>query len=417
MTRPVRFIHAADLHLDAPFAGVDARDERVREALVASTYEALDRIVDACIRHDVDFLVVAGDCYNARDKSLKAQLRFTTAAERLAEAGVRVYIAQGNHDPADGWSANLPLPETVSYFPTDGVARFEVARDGTVIAALYGQGFARTAVTDNLTLGFRRQERDPVAIGVLHANVGGRTDHEPYAPCSLGDLRAAGMDYWALGHIHKPTRLSDAPRVNYAGSPQGLNPKEDGRHGCLLVEISKDAVSEEFVPTHSVAWARSTLDATDLVSIDDVRGSLRDECVRMREEAERPVIARIDIVGRSGAHPDLRRAGSMDDLVEAIREEQISGAPWLWLDRVRDLTGAEIDLDGVRAGGDFAAELVALSDAISADEAGCDALLAEVLEPLRKTVGPLDIGLTSVQVVERARDVALDRLIAEEDLR
>ena len=38
---PSRFVHAADLHLGAPFKGVDASDERVRDALVASTHEAL----------------------------------------------------------------------------------------------------------------------------------------------------------------------------------------------------------------------------------------------------------------------------------------------------------------------------------------------------------------------------------------
>ena len=68
---PVTFVHAADLHLDAPFQGIDASDERVRSALVAATYEALDRIVELCLEERADFLVVAGDVYNNRDKSLR----------------------------------------------------------------------------------------------------------------------------------------------------------------------------------------------------------------------------------------------------------------------------------------------------------------------------------------------------------
>ena len=64
--RPVRFVHAADLHLGAPFQGVDASDARVRAALLASTYEALDRIVALCLAEKVDFLLIAGDVHNSR---------------------------------------------------------------------------------------------------------------------------------------------------------------------------------------------------------------------------------------------------------------------------------------------------------------------------------------------------------------
>ena len=46
------------------------------------------------------------------------------------------------------------------------------------------------------------------------------------------------MDYWALGHIHKQEVLAENPWVVYAGSPQGINPKETGPHGCFVVEIS-----------------------------------------------------------------------------------------------------------------------------------------------------------------------------------
>ena len=120
---PVTFVHAADLHLDAPFQGIDASDDRVRSALVAATYEALDRIVGICLDEQVDFLVISGDVYNSRDKSLRSQFRFQSAMERLAEAGIHVFVAQGNHDPAEGWSAGLPMPETVHYFSTARVEK------------------------------------------------------------------------------------------------------------------------------------------------------------------------------------------------------------------------------------------------------------------------------------------------------
>ncbi|MDP2232384.1 MAG: DNA repair exonuclease, partial [Actinomycetota bacterium] len=223
MARAFTFIHTADLHLDAPFAGIDAADPRVREVLVDSTYAALDRIVSVAVERGVDFVLIAGDAYNSRDKSLRAQLRFKAACERLSSAGVPVFIAQGNHDPADGWTANLTFPQSVRYFATDAVERIEVLdpESGEPLCALYGRGYATGPTKLNLARGFKRESADENAVAVLHANVGGQADYESYAPCTMDDLRAAGMDYWALGHIHKPSELSDSPRVRYAGSPQG----------------------------------------------------------------------------------------------------------------------------------------------------------------------------------------------------
>ena len=49
MRRGVRFVHASDLHLDAAFGGVDARDERVAAALTRSTLEGLERVVESVL--------------------------------------------------------------------------------------------------------------------------------------------------------------------------------------------------------------------------------------------------------------------------------------------------------------------------------------------------------------------------------
>jgi exonuclease SbcD len=411
VTDVLRFMHAADLHLDAPFRGVEAQDERVRRALVASTYDAFGRVVDACIERDVAFLVIAGDVYNSRDKSLKAQLAFRVQLERLDQAGIETYLVHGNHDPASGWSAGLTLPGSVRVFSSSQVERFEVRRDGELRCALYGRSFDKAAETANFAREFSRDASDPVAIGVLHTNAGGNTDFEPYAPCSLDDLRAAQMDYWALGHIHKPGRIIDSPRAVYAGSPQGLNPKETGSHGCYLVEIAGGTISEEFVETASVRWESAALAIDELESVDDVRAALLDVCSAIRERSSAPAVVRIDLEGRSSAHSSLVRANTLADLVADVREDALSGHPWLWIDRVRDLTAPAIDIEAVRAAPDFAGDLVRLVDELLADPAQAASLISSVTEPLEASVGPVDLERTAQQVVERARVICLDRLL------
>ena len=414
MTSRVRFVHAADLHLDAPFAGIAANDARVGAALADATYEAFRRIVDVCIEREVAFMVIAGDAYNSADKSLRAQLRFRAEMERLAEAGIDVFVANGNHDPQGGWSAGLTMPENVHVFSAGKVDRFEVVRRGETVAAVYGRSFARAVETENFALGYKRALGDPVAIGVLHANVGGNADYDPYAPASLDDLRAGGMDYWALGHIHKQEVLAESPWIVYAGSPQGLNPKETGPHGCLVVEVGSDgAVQFEHVETGPVAWARLEVDVSGASGLEEVRSLLTGELDAQRMRAGRQCVARVSLIGRSHAHADLARPGIAAQLFEELRAEAALTDPWLWLDRLDDRTAPPIDLDALRGGPDFAAELVRITDELAGDPDTLRTLIAEIETPVGTTLPGYTPSSEPGDLLERARDAALDLLLAE----
>ena len=413
----VRFVHAADLHLDAPFKGVDAADSRVRAALVASTFKALDAVVSTCLAYDADFLVLAGDVYNSAELSLGTEFAFREALQRLSDASVAVYIARGNHDPAGSRAAALGLPEGVHVFSEHEVERVTFERDGAVVCALYGRSFRTAAETANLALGYARQADDPLAIGVLHTNVGGRPGHEPYAPCSLDDLRAARMDYWALGHIHKPEVLADAPPVVYAGCTQGLTPNEQGIRGCTVVTLGPGGATTEFVPTSSVVWTRACVEAEDIETLDGLRSALGGALDRATGEADgRPAIVRMEIGGRGAVHADLVLPGVLRDLLADVRAEGLEREPWLWVDRLTDATRPALDFEAVRAGEDFPGDLVRLADGLLADErallAYVDAVAGPALTLLdRRDIPPVD----AAAVLERARDLALDRLLAEED--
>jgi predicted phosphodiesterase len=417
VTDTVRFVHAADLHLDAPFKGVDATDARVRDALVASTYEALDAVVSLCVEERVDFLVLAGDIYNSASKSLQAEFAFRDACVRLAEAGIRVFLAHGNHDPASSRSFDLELPPEVHVFSSAEVERVVFERDGAPVCALYGQSFRTAAETGNLALGFSRGRDDTIAIGVLHANVGGRPGHEPYAPCSLDDLRAARMDYWALGHIHKPEVLSEDPAIVYAGCTQGLQPNESGIRGCRLVTASPAGVSSEFVPTARVVWDALSLDVSTLGTIDELRGAIVAAIAGAGHDAgELPLIARLELAGRSEAHGALARPGALRDLLADVRADALDREPWVWVDRIADRTRPAIDLDALRDAEDLAGDLMRLSDALAADEAALAALMDEVTAPLAATLDRRETPQTdAASLLERARDLALDRLLAGEE--
>ena len=416
MRDSVKFVHTADLHLDAPFQGIGRASERVGQALAEATYEAFQRVVDTAIERAVDFLVIAGDSYNARDKSLRAQRRFLYEMVRLSEAAIDVFVVQGNHDPANGWSAGLKLPGNVHVFSPDAVERFEIVRDGTAVAAVYGRSFARAAETSNLALDYHRLPGDPIAVGVLHANVGGIAGYDRYAPATLEELRAAGMDYWALGHIHKQEVLSRDPWVAYAGSPQGLNPKEIGAHGCLVVEVWRGgAVTAEHVETAPIAWARDEIDVSAADGLEAVRDLIAHTCEQLLEREGRHVVARLALVGRSAVHGDLARLSAVQDMLEDVDAEFGAGDPWLWLDRLEDRTRALLDLDALRGGADFAAEIMRVSDELARDPELTDGLIAEITAPVSATLpGGYSPGIGGADALESARDFVLDRLVGGE---
>lgn len=417
MTGTVTFVHGADLHLDAPFSGVDATDPRVRDALVASTLEALDRLVDLCVDRRVDFLVLAGDVYNQSDVFLRTEFAFQAACGRLAAAHIPVFIARGNHDPANRRSSGLAMPEGVHVFSEREVERVPVVRDGEVVCALYGRSFQKAAEMANLALEFARDPADPLAIGVLHTNVGGRPGHEPYAPCSVDDLLAGRMDYWALGHIHKPEVLLDHPQIAYSGSTQGLDPSERGARGCRLVILGPEGAYAEFVPTASVLWNSVTLDTAGCGGVDDLRLLLGDSVETTRREAEGlPSIVRIELVGRGDVHGALQRPAALADLLADVRASGLGSDPWVWVDRIADRTRPSVDLDSLRQGEDFAADLVRLVDALIAHD---EELLAFSQEVSRSVLGALDLAdiprVDAVRILESARDLALDRLLSGEE--
>ena len=64
MPEHVTFIHAADLHLGAPFRGLRALSDAWAARLLSALAEAYDRVIDAAIARDADFVVMAGDVFD-----------------------------------------------------------------------------------------------------------------------------------------------------------------------------------------------------------------------------------------------------------------------------------------------------------------------------------------------------------------
>lgn len=399
-----RFLHAADLHLDTPFRGVGRLDERLATRLRDASLEAWDALVRAALQAQVSFVVLAGDIYDGPKRGLRAQVRFHAGLERLAAAGIRVFICHGNHDPVGSdWTAIDRWPDGVTLFGSDTVeaVHFE-APDGTPIV-VHGISFGRPAETDNLALRFPAAPAGCFSVAVLHANVGDQPGHSPYSPCQLDDLHRTGHDYWALGHVHRRRVLSDAPCVAYPGNLQGRSfaPGERGAKGALLVEVEGDRIAPTFLALDRARFVEVDLDVTDLGDLIDVVGALEEAVEAAADPGEQLVLARARLRGRSPLAARLRE----DDVLPAL---QARGGP-VWVDLDVQVAG-EVDVDALRDGGDVRATLVRLFDDLADDPDELRALMADITpRGLRRTQATLDDAALRALLEEAALD-ALARL-------
>ena len=134
----MRFIHAADIHLDSPLRGLSRYEGAPEETLRGATRRAFVNLVDKAIRLKVDLLLLAGDLYDGDWPDYNTGLFFTTQMTRLNQAGIPVVAICGNHDAQSKITRGLKLPSNVTMLSVDEpeTVHFEEHQ-----VAIHGQGF------------------------------------------------------------------------------------------------------------------------------------------------------------------------------------------------------------------------------------------------------------------------------------
>lgn len=326
----VRFVHAADVHLDSPLSGLDHYEGAPADQFRGATRGALKRLVALCLEEKVDLLLVAGDLYDGTWHDYNTGLFFAKQMALLKEANVRVVVVSGNHDALSRITGTLRWPDNVRVLSTDAPETHELPDLGV---AVHGQGFKQRRVTEDLTRHYPKPVAGAFNIGLLHTSLDGREGHAPYAPTSLAALRERGYAYWALGHVHAREVVSETPWVVFPGNLQGRHAKECGPKGATLVEVEAGRVaSAVHRPLDVVRWSSCDVSATGARSRDEVLDRVHAALDRVAQEAEpRPVAARVRITGATEAHVALR--GDMPRLEADVRALG-HGIDGLWVEKV-----------------------------------------------------------------------------------
>jgi DNA repair protein SbcD/Mre11 len=317
-----KILHLADLHLGFAheFLG-DAAEGRAREADLV-----LDRIATWLVGsepRDIGAVLIAGDLFQNYDPGDALAERATRALRRITDAGIAVLTVPGNHDEwtyptgvfrrlASSWPGTLVTsaePEHVATLDLDGL-RVEVA------SCLFHQGRNRPSAEWNNPLGSPRGP-DVKRVGLFHGTVdrirGKITEGARAFVLDLDHLAGWGLDYLALGHIHKRSDFRAGSCVaHYPGPIEGKNFDDPGSASLSIVDLRGAVATIESVDSRALGIRSREVGRTviDLVRIVD-RAHLEREIASIAPQTAPPPVARIVLRGRA-AFPlpmdEIRRA-------------------------------------------------------------------------------------------------------------
>lgn len=362
----MRFIHAADLHIDSPLRGLDRYDGAPVERLRTATRSAFERLVDRALAERVDFVLFAGDIYDCDWQDFHTGLFFREQLVRLGRAGIRVFIVQGNHDAQGVISKQLVLPQNVTVF---SARTAQTIRIDDLSVAIHGRSFPERAVDEDLVPSYPSPVPGFFNIGMLHTSLTGRAGHDTYAPTDLPTLIHKGYDYWALGHVHAREVLAERPRIVFPGNLQGRHAKETGAKGCELVTVEGGRIESEFLALDVVRWSQLAVPLDGLQRLDALGDAFRQALEPLLAGAkDRLHAVRVTLTGATELHRlEANQPGTLAAAMHAAAQDV--GEAEIWIEQVRLDLSTPLDRARTAQRQDAVGELVRLVDSIVNDEA------------------------------------------------
>lgn len=252
----MKLLHTADFHLDSPFEALDDAKAAQRRN---EQRKLLFTIAEIAAKEKVDVVLLCGDLLDADNSYYETQEQFV---EFLKELGVPTFISPGNHDFYSEISpyARIDFPNNVCIFTKNELEYVDL---DYLKLRVYGGAYIDKDEPEFLN-GFKVKETDGyINIMCIH----GMPSEE--------NIKTSGLDYLALGHIHKESGLKKVGSTyySYPGCPMGRGFDETGDktisivtiedNECYLKEIPIDGRRYEIVKidiTKSDDYAQTVLD-------------------------------------------------------------------------------------------------------------------------------------------------------------
>lgn len=296
-----RFLHVADVHL-----GYDRYDSPERTQDFA--YALMDALEKYAIAPRVDFVLIAGDLFEHKNVLPATLDQAQACLEKLKQANIPVLAIEGNHD-------NHPYGTKASWLnyladwdwlillePNENAAVGEPIFDlwtpatrrggyidldcGVRVIGSYWYGSSAPQAIQGLAAGLRHLPPTTTpTVMMFHHGLEGQIARYSGALryADLLPLKEAGVDYLALGHIHKNYTYDNwifnpgSVEANSIAESQEQNPR-----GVYFVEINEQGITAELKRDYTQRpilrvnldakkqWTKSQLEEATVALIESV---------------------------------------------------------------------------------------------------------------------------------------------------
>lgn len=232
----MKFIHCADLHLDAKMDSLPSEKSKIRREEILLTFE---RLADFASSASVRAVIIAGDMFDTARVTIKTRARVTNAIKK--NPSVDFLYLSGNHDDDNFIDTMEEKPSNLKIF-SDGWTSFRY--DNVVITGTKINFLNAATIYDTLKL-----DENDINVVTLHGQIADYKGEEKAEKISLPRLKNKNVDYLALGHIHEYVSgiLDQRGTYAYSGCLEGRGFDETGDKGFVLIETDDKKLSTQFV--------------------------------------------------------------------------------------------------------------------------------------------------------------------------
>ena len=270
----MKFIHIADLHLDAPFTAL-SKQEELGDIRRLEQRKIFSKVIEHIKEEKIKYLFIAGDLYEEQYVKISSIDYINNLFKTIPET--KIFIAPGNHDPflKNSYYANYEWNNNVYIFNQD-VKIYEFDD-----VDIYGYGFNDFYLTNSKIEDIEIKNKEKINILITHGDLNASTTAElQYNPIDENKLRKIGFDYVALGHIHKKTINKN---IVYPGSSIALGFDEIGEHGMMEVEIQKNKLDIKFIKLDETEFVEKDIDISDIYTEEELIEKINSEKIEEKK--------------------------------------------------------------------------------------------------------------------------------------
>jgi DNA repair exonuclease SbcCD nuclease subunit len=293
-----RFLHVADVHL-----GFDRYDSKERTKDFYLAFE--DVLQKYAIEAEVDFVAIAGDLFEHRTIQPNILNQAKLCFQMLKDHHIPVIVIEGNHDnrpygTQTNWLKYLSQDELLILLEPERSPQGEVVYEmwngesggyidldcGVRVLGSQWYGASAPGAIERLATAIQQLPASPGhSVMLFHHGLEGQIARYQGALRynDLLPLKEVGVDYLALGHIHK--NYSEQGWIFNPGSLEA-NSVEESKYdrGAYLVELTSEGIQAElkkdyyqrpFVRLRVTARGQESLEQIEEMAISQVQSAIQ----------------------------------------------------------------------------------------------------------------------------------------------